>query len=104
VRGGSLRCTTGLGKGDDILCVRCRAGVGALRCRRNSACAGTWHTRCALWAARSCRGGVHGWSKAWASRGIDSWGEGEASGEVIARGGVGGVLTKHGVLGGNGDV
>jgi hypothetical protein len=49
------------------------------------------------------RGSVHGGSKAWVSRGIESWGEGEASGEVIARGGVGGVMTTHGVLGGHGD-
>jgi hypothetical protein len=51
--------------------------------------------------------GVHDRSKARASRGIKSWGDGEASGKVTARGGVGGVggvLTKHRVLGSNGDV
>jgi hypothetical protein len=71
-------------------------------------CGNAAHALCALgspvvsvWRGR---GGVHGGSKAWASRGIESWGEGEASGEATAQGGVGGVLTKHGVLGGNGDV
>jgi hypothetical protein len=48
--------------------------------------------------------GVHDGFQAWASCGIESWVEGEASGEVTARGGIGGVLTKHGILGGNGDV
>jgi hypothetical protein len=46
------------------------------------------------------QGTVHDRSGAWASRGIERWGDGE----VTAREGVGGVLTKRGVHGGNGDV
>jgi hypothetical protein len=50
------------------------------------------------------RGAVHGRSGAGASCGIGRWGDGEASGEVTAREGVGAVLPKFGVHGGHGDV
>jgi hypothetical protein len=47
--------------------------------------------------------GAHVESKTWAPRGIGCWGEGEAGGEVTARGGVGGALAGHGAHRGNGD-
>jgi hypothetical protein len=47
---------------------------------------------------------VHGRSRAWAPSGIERWGDGKASGKVTTRGGVGGVLTKHGDAHGTGGV
>jgi hypothetical protein len=49
-------------------------------------------------------GGVHGGSKAWASRGIERWGEGEVGGEVTGPEVVGGVLVLLDALGGHVDV
>jgi hypothetical protein len=48
-------------------------------------------------------GVVHDGSGAWASRGIGRWGKGKVDGEVMAREGISGVLTKHGIHGGHGD-
>jgi hypothetical protein len=49
------------------------------------------------------QGAVHGRSGAWAPSGIERWGDGKVSGKVIARGAIGGVLTKRGVHDSNGD-
>jgi hypothetical protein len=49
------------------------------------------------------RGMVYDGSGARASRGIGRWGDGEVGGEVMARGGISGVLTKRGIHGGHGD-
>jgi hypothetical protein len=78
----------------------CGAGQGDARAHGNTTLAlgalgglvaSGWHGR----------GAAHGWSGTLASRGINHWGEGETSGEVIARGGVGAVLSKMGVHSGH---
>jgi hypothetical protein len=50
------------------------------------------------------RGGVHGGARACLVRGIDPLGRGGSGGEVTARSVVGGVLTKHASIVGNGDI
>jgi hypothetical protein len=50
------------------------------------------------------RGGVHGGARASMVRGIEPLDRGGSGGEVTARSVVGGVLTKHASIIGNGDV
>jgi hypothetical protein len=85
----------------------CRCGCGVTRectraCRNVTPALGTPGSQIASgWLGQ---GGVHDRPGAWASRGIERWSDGEAGGEVTAREGVSGVLTKRGIHDFNGDV
>jgi hypothetical protein len=108
VRGGVAAVHQGAGRGWRCIvrAMPCRLGCGATRVRTRVC----WNATHALGAPSSQfgsgwhgQGAVHGRSGAWAPSGIERWGDGEASGEVTARGGFDGVLTKRGIHGGNGD-